>query len=125
MLRRNWIFRYCLSEIHAAGRHLMLKIFQTLYSFQSLSLKEMLLRFKSNFNSQPPPRIFYPYLLLLFCACNTPYEAQLFLRHPLGCDWGGGVWGGCGIVTAECNCRPFAIVVPILATVAAYLHPLP
>ena len=82
----------------------------------------MLLPLKSHFNSYP--LFFTPTYYHFFVACSTPHEAQLFLRQPLTCDWGGVGVGGCGIVTAVCNCRPFAIVVSILATVAAYL-PLP
>jgi hypothetical protein len=59
---------------------------------------------------------FNPYLL--FFAFH-PHHTKLspFCVTPLG------EGRGCGIVTAICNCRPFAIVVAILATVACSLRP--
>jgi hypothetical protein len=50
---------------------------------------------------------------------SYPHHAKLrpFCVTPLG------EWGVCGIVTAICNCRPFPIVVSILATVACSLRP--
>lgn len=62
------------------------------------------------------PTFFNPYLLFFVFH---PHHTKLspFCVTPLGEGW------GCGIVTAICNCRPFAIVVAILATVACSLRP--
>jgi hypothetical protein len=99
-------------------RSRILRKFHILYNFQSLRLQDVLLRCKSRFNFHP---VFFTFTI--FCACNTPHEIELFLRHSL--PPGGEERGGDCIVTAICNCRPVAIVDSILATVAAYLHPPP
>ena len=114
MLHINWIFRYCLPEIQAAGRQRLLKSARLWIIFSPYPSKKCY--FASSRISIRSPYFLPLFIITFFVPASTAWCPALFASPPPPIAIGGVGEG------AVCNCRPFAIVVSILATVAAYLH---